>query len=628
MKKFKSTNVLTWLLPMPLLLIFGSIYFTLFIAKENSTIIVGMFFVIVSMVFLGLFLLYYRRIKEEESILNALLERTELFRVYKKILGQSDTLKNKSKKDIYHYLESVLEGYYANEKKIEKVTKENEQFLINLSHEIRTPLQGIIGYTQLLNETSLEEDQRDCVSHIKESSEALLTATSHVLNLSKVDEEVMSLKNISFDIFEKVESVIEDFARKAEQKNITLGIYTDPALNRYWIGDSEKITRILTNLIDNSIQFSPIGGMLSVFVRSVELDGNIQSINFSIQDNRMGIDKNMQKIIFGSFIQSDIIVGRERRNDDNGLVTTSKMVELLGGKLTIESEGESGVTFSFTLSLQKDKNHKIKKITDLKSLKVGLALPDRSVYRDIDMFLEEYIRTFNAEFSIYYYDDLFGAKGYKVILPDVLIFDHRYARRKGYLNILQSLDCHKVLVTTHELKGQINQYIHKFDSIVFSPMTYDKTSEVLEKFHRDESEFWVHNVETSKLEFENTNVLVVEDNSVNQKLIKTLLEKFKLNVTLASNGQEAFYLRQEKKYDLIFMDIEMPVMDGVEATKKILQYEVQNSLSHVPIVALTANALIGDQEKYIKAGIDYYLSKPIRLQKLKYILELYIANKS
>jgi CheY-like chemotaxis protein len=242
------------------------------------------------------------------------------------------------------------------------------------------------------------------------------------------------------------------------------------------------------------------------------------------------------------------------------------------------------------------------------------------------MFLEEYVRTLHANFSTYYYDDLFGAKGYKVLLPDVMIFDHRYARRKGYLNTIQSLDCNIVLVTTHDLKRQINQYIHKFESIILSPLTLDKTRNVLEQFYKKEKELWVKRVEEKTVAFENTEVLVVEDNQINQKLIKAVLERFNVNVTLASNGLEALDVIEKNRFDLVFMDIEMPVMDGVEATKKILQYEVQNRLEHVPIVALTANAVIGDQERYMRAGVDHYLSKPIRLQKLQYVLEKYLKE--
>ncbi len=627
-KKNISESLLLWLAFMPIFMLLGSLYFTFFVSSEKDMFLTGILSIGISFIFLLLFVFYFLKVKEENRVLERLLIPIDKNKIDKEVETLASSLKKENKKEIYDYLESLLNRYYKNNLTIEKLNKENKKFLTNLSYEVRTPLNGIVGYIQLLNETALDQDQKECLSNINNSSEVLLSVMNNILSLSKINDDVVTLKKTSFDIFEKMESVIEKFSIKAEQKNITLGLYTDPQLNRYWIGDWEKIIRVLVNLMENSIKFTPVGGTVSLFVREIELDCNVRSIHFSIQDNRTSIDKNMQKMILGSYKAFDTDQRKEDRNYDIGLTTSSKMLEVMGGKLQIESQEDGGATFSFSLSLCPDKNRKVQKTVDLHSLKVGLALPDRSVYRDVDMFLEEYIRACNAKFSIYYYDDLFGAKGYKVILPDVMIFDHRYARRKGYLNIVQSLECNKVLITTNELKRDIDTYIHRFETIILAPATFDKTQEVLEKFHKSESEFWNNQLENKKLKFENTDVLVVEDNSINQKLIKTLLEKFNLNVTLASNGQEALYLREEKKFDLIFMDIEMPVMDGVEATKRILQYEVQNGLVHVPIVALTANALIGDQEKYLQAGIDYYLPKPIRLQKLHAILERYLMHKN
>ena len=620
-KNLKSRDIFIGLLFIPILLFLASIYSE----NQKQMVFVGS---IIMIIFFLLFILYIYKKREEDRALKSLLLHIDQHLSSKELQLLSASLDINDKKKVYHYLESVWKFYDKNRVNVEKINRENEQFLINLSHEIRTPLNGILGFLQLLNETSLDQSQKDCISNINHSSEVLLEATSNILTLSQKNEEVMVINEAAFDIFDKVEFVIDSFSQKAEQKNITLGIYTDPKLHRNWIGDSEKIVSVLMNLIDNAIQFTPMGGKINLFVEKTILEGQHTAIHFSVEDNRIGIDKNMQRIIVGSVIQSDLEVSRERRSNDNGLVTSSKMVKLLGGKLEIKSQKDNGVTFSFRLPLKEDHNQEVLKMTNLHSLKVGLALPDRSVYRDIDKFLEVYIRAFNAKFSIYYYDDLFGAKGYKVVLPDVLIFDHRYTRRKGYLNTVQSLECNTVLITTHNLKGQIDPYVHKFDSIIMSPATLDKTRKILEKFYKQESEFWAKNTETKTLKFKHTNVLVVEDNKVNQKLIKTLLEKFNLNVTLTSNGKEALHMRKDNRYDLIFMDIEMPIMDGVEATKKILQYEVEYGLTHVPIVALTANALIGDQEKYIKAGIDYYLSKPIRLQKLQHILEMYIKEKN
>ncbi len=551
--------------------------------------------IIFSLVFVIVFFFYYLRVREENRILKS-------------------ALKSKDKLLLNKELE------------IKELNSASELIFINMSHEIRTPLNGIIGFTQLLNDTSLDKNQKEFVSLIENSSEVLLSVTSHILSRSKINEDIMILKEIPFDIFEKIEYLVEKFSEKAEQKDITLGLYIDPRLSRRWIGDPEKIVLVLISLIENSIMFTPVGGTVSISVKEIKLENNIRSILFSVQDNGMGINRNIQKIIFEAYTQVNKNISREYEDFGMGLAISSKMVNVMGGKLEVESKKGGGAIFSFTLLLQSDSKPEVEKIADLTSLKVGLALPNRSVYRDVDIFLEEYVRTFNAEFSIYYYDDIFGSNSFKIRLPDIMIFDHRYARRKGFLNIIQSLDCNKALITTNGLKSQINKYIHKFDSIIYSPVTLNKTAIMLENIYKNENALWIKKKEIKKLKFKNINVLVVDDNYINQKLIKALLEKLNLNVTLAFNGLEALRMREKNVYDLIFMDIEMPVMSGLEATKKILQYELEHSLKHIPIIALTANALMGDKEKYIKAGIDNYLSKPIRLQKLQYLLALYLEK--
>ena len=597
-KKIKSTNLLVILFGMSILLLVSSIYFTFFIANKRQMFFMSTIFMLFTLIFIIVLLWYYFRVREEKSILKSTLK------------NRDELLMNK-----------VLE--------IEKVNSANELFLVNMSHEIRTPLNGITGFVQLLDETSLNRDQKEFVSIIKNSSDVLLGAINNILNISKVNEEILTLEETSFDIFEAIESLVEKFSEKAEQKNIILGIYIDPLLNKKWIGYPEKILLILTSLIDNAIKFTPIGGTVSVLVKGEALKGNRRSLLFSVKDNGIGIEKKMQKIIFEAFSQSDTKASREYGGFGMGLAVSSKMVESMGSKLEVQSKRGSGATFSFLLTLARENRYEVEKTVDLTSLKVGLALPDRSIHRDIDLFLEKFVHTLNAEFSIYYYDDLFGSKGYKVALPDVMIFDHRYARRKGFLNITQSLDCNKILMTTNALKEQINKYVHKFESIILSPLTFTKTIKMLKNIPRNEKVFLVEKIEAKpKSNNKNINVLIVEDNPINQRLMKVLLEKFNLNIALVSNGKEAVRMRKENSYSLIFMDIEMPVMNGIEASKKILKYEAKNGLKHVPIVALTANALIGDKEKYVRSGMDNYLSKPIELHKLKYILEIYLVKKN
>jgi CheY-like chemotaxis protein len=243
--------------------------------------------------------------------------------------------------------------------------------------------------------------------------------------------------------------------------------------------------------------------------------------------------------------------------------------------------------------------------------------------RDVDRFLEKYVLRTEANFSIYYYEDIFDVVSSK--LPDIMVFDHRHLKDEGQMEKVLALTCAHALITNGTLKEHIRPEDHPFDVVVNAPLSWDKTLRILDQRagHTDQA---AGGMPEQKVHFENLQALVAEDNLVNQKLIKAVLEKYGIGVTLTSNGEEALNMRKQNDYDLIFMDIQMPVMNGVEATQKILSYERAAKAKHIPVIALTANALAGDAQKYIKEGMDNYLAKPIDVERLLELVRYYFPH--
>ena len=292
----------------------------------------------------------------------------------------------------------------------------------------------------------------------------------------------------------------------------------------------------------------------------------------------------------------------------------------MGGDLKVSSKPNKGSSFSFALTLKKDKTVAVKKYPDFSDVSIGLALPVRNIKRQMDTNLETYMRYLGAKFSIHYYEDLFEGMGF-IDLPDIMIFDHHYARLEGELEQCLSLDCKAVLLTNGTLRSRIDSEIHHFNDILLRPIGLHKCIRILKATREDNiiqpkpTAMRFENIES----FEGLSALVADDNMINRKLIKIILEKLGLKVTLSSDGKEAIEQFKNDNFDIVFIDIEMPVMDGIEAAHKILEYEKANMLSHVPMIALTTNDA-DDREYFLSEGMDDYATKPLDTEIIKQII--------
>ena len=495
---------------------------------------------------------------------------------------------------------------------IKDANQTKDLFLASMSHEIRTPLNGILGFTELLKDSDTKAEREEYISVIEKSSANLLSIVNDILDLSKIKAQKIELENIEFDPIDSFETAVETYAAKASEENIDFKIYLDPHLPTLLIGDPTKISQIIVNLVSNAIKFTSKNGEVNVRIEKLSESTEGVKIKFSVSDTGIGITDDQKKNIFDAFTQADVSTSRKYGGTGLGLSISGKFVEHMGGKLNIRSVKNEGSTFYFTLQMMKAASATKRKVDDMSAFTVGILDPHIDEEYFLNKDLESYIAYTGAKIEHYTDESLLALKGSSA-LPDILFIDHQFRHRGDEIEKFLEFNTKIIMLSTGDQKRNLKRYRTRIDKILYKPINFTKTLKMLS----DKEEV----VESKKkITFENVHVLVAEDNVINQKLILNVLNRLGVEVSMANNGLEALEKRMENEYDMIFMDVEMPVMGGMESTGKILGYERKNAKDHIPIVALTANALSGDREKYIGAGMDAYLSKPIELEALNNLL--------
>jgi len=525
-------------------------------------------------------------------------------------------------------LEKELQFMTKKAEKLEGEIEATGMFLASMSHEIRTPLNGIVGLTELLDGTKLTDEQKEFVSMIRESSNNLTVIVNDVLDVSKMNADKMELESISFDIFKKIESSVGMFVTKIDTKEIDLNLFVDPRIPQNLIGDPTRLAQVIINLVSNAVKFTDTKGKIGVYAEYLSRDNDDITFKVSVSDSGIGLTKEQQSKIFEAYGQADASTTRKSGGTGLGLTISSKIIDSMGSKLQVESEEGEGSTFFFTLTLKADAHNEQVVYPQFKGMNVGLILPDKTADSELDTIFKKYVQHLGGIFKRYYSADLFESDS-DTILPDILIVDYNHVLPEEELKRFSELNCKCVLMTSSNLQSHIDSERYAFEKIVYAPVTLEKVIKILQLFIEDEEPIpSKQKIKTEDIkEFDDIHVLVAEDNPINQKLIKIVLENFGLKVSMASNGKEAYELRKKENYDMIFMDIQMPVMSGIESTQLILKYEEEESLDHIPIIALTANALPGDREKYMNEGMDDYTTKPLQVDKIKVLIEQYAGFK-
>ncbi len=535
----------------------------------------------------------------------------------------------------YSIIDKAIENIAKEKAKAEETNAAKSIFLANMSHEIRTPLNGIIGFTELLKNTDLDDEKREFVDVIEKSSENLLNIINNILDLSKVESNRVEIDETQFLPIDEFESAVEVYGAKAAEKNIHLSFFIDPSLNHYLKGDANKIKEVLINLMSNAVKFTPLNGYISVEIKRINNNASSgkTKVLFSVSDSGIGISQEKLEDIFDAFNQADSTITRKYGGTGLGLTISSKYIALMGGELKVESEVNKGSKFYFTLNFEELPTEELNFKNKFTEFKCAILLNEK-LPKIHFKFIQNYLKYFGTD--VKYYEDVHSLKN--------LIYNENFNQIVVSYDLLSKEEFEEykkirmpiILTLKPSNQSRLSKLSNEFITTIYEPINVTKLAKALElskdklpKNEHEEKEY--REIKKDKtighIEKFNAKALVAEDNEINQKLIKRTLEALGLDITIVPNGKLALEERVKNEYDIIFMDLAMPIMDGIEATHKILEYEKRNNLHHIPIIAVTANALKGDRERFMKEGLDEYITKPIRKETIISVLNMFLQEK-
>ncbi|MBN2745877.1 MAG: response regulator [Bacteroidales bacterium] len=574
-----------------------------------------------ALLLLTIYLLFYSR--KNFLIFEQLLKEKKLKEEYNNKLTESKKVIEDSNIELKKALEKATTA-----------TKAKSDFLANMSHEIRTPMNGIIGVVELLQDKETDVDKLNMLRIIEESSNSLLNLINDILDFSKIEAGKFVINYEPFNLQRALESIIDRFALKAYDKNIELMIFNEKNVPNWLIGDEHRLSQIIINLLGNAIKFTDEGQvLLHVQVQNITKDS--VNIKFSIEDTGIGIAEDKLQLIFESFIQEDSSTSRKYGGTGLGTTISKKLTELMNGQMCVKSPNPNnninsnrGTVFSFQIPF-KIPEHVIeeqqpKELPELKNISV-LVLDDNSTNLTIISQSLDNWGIFNSTTSSH--QEAFGIIGNQNV--DLIISDFSMPEMTGidFLVKCRSLYPDKKFKTILASSDTINtnQTIineNGIDVLLYKPIKQSDLYNAIQKalsgkisVSRQKKNIEIQTIKNAS----KYRILLVEDNLINQKVAVKLFESVGISAEVAENGKEALDLVLKNEYDIIFMDYQMPVMNGIEATKALREWKID-----IPIIALTANAMKGDREKFILAGMNDYLSKPFKRSELLDILLKYL----